>query len=329
MPSGPPDPSRVSRIRAGLEVAGRTLRYAEVDLGPRPRLEDVSEGLLPGPRLLRLGTCDFDFEVADALTGSGSPAHLRTLTTALRQIFHDSEATQLALAFHAWHATSFFTPLPEGLSAHDRLEQLRQEAAMLGDVRLGPTLRVAATPVRLERLADGSRVLWHHVMSLPEAVRARLQALAEALGERVQPVPVESAAAAAATLRHLVHAQATESPAPDPYLLSMGLYGTRVEVAVCRGETWLFGHWADVPDDADGPYFVAALLDRLGIAREGIARLYVYGDAERAGLVRGVEQITGARARVLNPIKLFRLTRSEADPRSLAAYVPALGAALH
>ena len=55
------------RARAGIDIYGTVLRYAEVEQrGPRYQL-------------LRLGSCDFDFDIAEAMLQASPPEHVNLL----------------------------------------------------------------------------------------------------------------------------------------------------------------------------------------------------------------------------------------------------------
>jgi hypothetical protein len=102
-------------------------------------------------------------------------------------------------------------------------------------------------------------------------------------------------------------------------------------VAVCHGTTWHFGHHAEAGGLEDGAYFVAALLDRLGVEVSAVEHLYLYGlygDEADPDAIEGVEDLVGLRAQPLNPLEAFRPARSGADPLSLASYAPVIGALL-
>ncbi len=305
-----------SRIRAGIELHGRVMRYAEIDLGSG---EDEE------PRLRRLGACDFDFVVAETLLALTGPSNLDTVTTAVREIFDGSEAKTLHVVVHPWNSTSFFSPLPEGMPPAERFEQLRQEAAMLSDASIARPVRVKTTPVRIETLAEGRRIHWHHVLRFSESVHARLAHIAASIADddiEIKHEVADTTGAAAAVLARLL-------PEDDESLaLAVGVYGNRTEVALCRGETWHFGHYAEADVRTDGAYFVAALLDRLDIAPADIGRLFLYGEPAGAEAVAGLEALLGLEAEPLNPLLALDTARSGADPLALAAFVPVLGALL-
>lgn len=317
-----------STFRAGIEIYGRVMRYAEIEVGRRG-----PNGGAPPLRLVRLGACDFDFDVAEALLALVGPTHLDTVTTAVREIFDGSRAEVLRAVVHPWNCTSFFSPLPDGMPPSERFEQLRQEAAMLSDASVARPVRVKATPVRIETLPDGRRTHWHHVLRLSDNVHARFEHIAQqavaAHDERRAHEEgrahefVDATGAAAAVAGRLLRAD--EAP---PYALALGVYGDRTEYALCRGTTWHFGYHAEAGALEDGAYFGAALLDRLGVDRADIGHLFLYGEDVDPDVLSGLEYLLGLKTEALNPLAVFRIPQKGNDPFVLAAYAPVIGSLL-
>lgn len=311
-----------SDSRAGIEVYGRAMRYAEVQ---------GAAGGAGALQLVRLGACDFEFDVAEALLGLSGPTHLDTIATAVREIFAGSAARSLVVAVHPWNCTSFFSPLPPGMPPSARFEQLRQEAAMLSDATVARPVRVKAQPVRIETLADGQRAHWHHVLRLSDSVHARLAHVTtppDASESAWTHEFVDATAAAAAVVGRRFEMGREDGADEDPFALAIGVYGARCEVALCRGATWHFGYHAEAGALEDGAYFVAALLDRLGVGLDAVEQLFLYGDSAGEDAIEGVEGLLGLRAQPLNPLDAFRPARSGADPLTLASYTPVIGALL-
>jgi hypothetical protein len=214
------------------------------------------------------------------------------------------------------------------MAPSERFEQLRQEAAMLSDASVARPVRVKATPVRIERLPNGRKAHWHHVLRLSDSVHARVNHIAKrptgATEQGDWPHEFTDTTAAAAA----VVARRPEMKEGDVLALAVGVYGDRAEYVLCRGTSWQFGHYSEAGALQDGPYFVAALLDRLGAAPSDVERLFLYGSNVEAGRLEGVEQLLGRSAQALNPLDIFGPTRSGADPFTLAAYAPVIGALL-
>ena len=107
------------RARAGIDIYGTVLRYAEVEQrGPRYQL-------------LRLGSCDFDFDIAEAMLQASPPEHIEALTDALNDVFEGSVASRLHVTLHPPTCYSFFTALPVEAPVEERKKRLLRDAALL------------------------------------------------------------------------------------------------------------------------------------------------------------------------------------------------------
>lgn len=308
-----PAPAPPSAL-AAVALHGPALRYAEVEPGPRPHD--------PG-RLRRLGTCDFDFAVDEAVLGLTGPTYLDTVIEAVREIFRGTSARSLLVAVHPPALTGFFAPLPEALGAPERYEQLRQEAALLADVSTAQPVRIRAVPVRTEALA-GEPHRWHHVLHVPEPVHARLSLIAKALGVNTYDL-VDATHAAASVVRAL---DANQAAPPPPFTLALGAYAGHTELALVHEGAWHHGHHVPGRAPEDAAYFAAALLDRLGLQPAQVRRVLLYGeeaDPARYGLLADLFQTTPT---LLDPLAVYGRTPPEASPTLLAAYVPCVGALL-
>lgn len=304
----PADDGPARTALAVISLSGRALRYAEVEPG-----ED-------GPRLSRLGTCDFEGEAARAVFGGGHPDTLDAVRDALGEVFAGTRARALVVAAHPPDTTSFFTVLPSGMDADAREAHLRQEAALLSDVPPTQPVRVRAVPVRTEAHADGERT-WYHVVHVAEPVHARLALLAQVLGVTTYDL-ADSTRAAAAALR------ATAAPPPAGALsLALGVYPDSTEVALVRDGAFVFGYHGPSATPEDSAYFALAAVERLGATPDALARVAVYGDPACTGRTALLDEMTGQAAVPLNPFGPFGRT-PDVSPAELAAFVPVLGATL-
>ena len=284
--------------QAAALLSGRTLRYVETVAGP------------DGPRLRRLGAADFGADAERAVFRDGDPAAVEAVAAALAEGLGGTDARALVLAVHPTATTSFFTPLPAGLSPEGRDGQIRQETALLADLAPGQAVRVRAAPVRTERRPDGDRE-WFHVVHVDEPVHARLSRLADALGLAAYDVADTTRAVAAA------------ASAPGLSLV-VGAYERHTEVAVARDGAFLFGTHGPSTAPADTAYFALAALQQVGAQAGDPDRLLVYGSdatTERLGLTA---EFTGAAPQPLDPFAAFG-RRPDADPAELAAFGPVLG----
>ena len=316
----PPAPAPMSDLPpappptlAVLGFSGHVMRYAEV---------------VPGPRLVRLGACDFETNVEAALfrgepapTQAGDPDALAAVEDALRDVFSGTAARALVVAVPATASTAFFTPLPAGLAPADRDGQIRQEAALLADIPPAVPVRVRAVPVRAEASpagdgGDGAR-LWYHVLHVPEGVHERLGRLAAVLG--VASYDVADAGRSVAAVVHALGGDAAD--------LVVGAHGDHTEAVVVRGGAFTFAHHGPGTTPEDTAYYALAALDAAGLDAAAVGRVFATGDAE-GGRLDVLASLTGTAAVPLNPIGLFGQPVEDATAWELAAFAPVLGAAL-
>jgi len=317
---GPPAAPTTTAVAA---LEGGALRYAEV--------ERTADGRTS---LRRLGTCDFDFDVGEAVLGVTGPSQLDTVAAALREVFRSGGARTLVVVAHPPALVSFFSPLPEEMPAPARYEQLRQEAALLADVSTAQPVRIRAVPVRMETLPGppergGGPHRWHHVVHVAEPVHARLALLARAVGSGTYDL-VDATQAAAAAVHGLL---AAGTPAPRgapggaPFALAVGAYAAHAEFALCHDGAWHHGLHAPGGAPEDAAYFALALLERLGVQPEDVGRLFVYGDAD-ADRHAVLAALLDRAPEPLDPLPLFGRRPDGVDPAELAAFAPCLGAVL-
>ncbi len=308
-----------AQARAGIDLYQNVLRYAEVEqYGNRYRL-------------LRLGSCDFDFDLTQELLSHTSSGNLETVAEALKDVFAGSVSEQISVAIHPPGGYSFFTPLANSLTSVQREARIAEEVKLLTYPAVESTsLHVTADPVYEETMEDGRGVSWFHVWAMHDFVHERFQQIFGALPYRTHQLKLSMQAAAAVVTgleeRGKNRAARTGEVA---YTLALGWYGSHVEYTLCRNGRWYFSHYATVQSLADSAYFAVTLLRRLGLRPSDIVQVYVYG--------RGIEEndfaifaaIFDTQPERLNPIPVVDL-----DPGSLStdfdaeAYVPCIGVAL-
>lgn len=307
-----------AHARAGIDIYQNVLRYAEIEqYGDRYRL-------------LRLGSCDFDFDVSFELVHSENSTNLETVTEAVRDVFAGSVSEQLNIALHPPGGYAFFTPLATTLSEAERGARIDQEIDLLTRTAAGAaSLRVASDLV-YEETMDGRSISWYHVWAMPDTIHDRFQRIFQAL-----PYPtnrlrlsMQAAAAVVANLNGRLRGRVSASGKPA-YSLVIGCYGTQVEYTLCRGAQWYFSHHGTVQGSADSAYFAATLLKKLGIAPSEVAGVYMYGRDVVGADFSVFNAVFGMLPVPLNPMQVVDL-----DPGSLSAdfdaeaYVPCIGVAL-
>ncbi len=302
-----------AHARAAIDIYGRVLRYAEVEqYGSRYRL-------------LRLGSCDFDFDVSQELHSATDGANLSTVSDALREVFSGSVSGTLVVTIHSPLCYSFFSPLPASADSADREVRLQQEAAVLaGSDR---HVRITADAVHTQTLRSGEQVDWVHVLAIEEGINQRIDKVAEDLPPAQRRVMVGMHAAASAIGQ--LHLEDPAAADRGPFMLAIGWYAGHVEYTLCHGQQWYFSkHTTHVPP-VDVAYFVAAMLDQFHLSPSDVGRIRVYGNAVDVSLFSDLGDLFELDVRTLNPLGLLDL-----DPGSLAsdfeveAYVGCIGAAL-
>ena len=302
-----------AHVRAGIDVQGTVLRYAEVEqYGPRYRL-------------LRLGSCDFDFDVAHELLHAPASPHLHTIAEALADVYGGAVATSLHVALHPLCCTSFFSPMPRSVPEDDRGARLEEEVALLLGAEAAASTRLTSDPVYTETLDDGRQVTWFHGLAVPDWLHGRFDQMLAALPFLQYRFRL-SMQTAAAVLRSL---DAPPRNGRATYTLALGWYGSHVEYVLTRQGDWHFSHHTTVASPSDAAYFALALCNRLEIAPADVAHLYVYGQQMDLSTFQPLEMIFRTAPIRLNPLYAVDLDPSSLDADFDAeAYVPCIGAAL-
>lgn len=248
--------------RASLDIFGRDLHYAEVEqLGSRYRL-------------LRLGSCDFDFDVvAELLRVDTDATNLTAVREALRDVLSGSVASLIRFVMHPPAVRTFMAALPPDLPLSSVNIRAHQEAALLYGV--GPGLAVDHEPLVTEPTSTDP-ASWHGVSVTLSDVRKKLTRLAAALpGADVDVVSCRVAAG-----RALERFMAVGKPSSDGVVMAVGRYGELFEVAYGSEGRWLYSHTVESKYETDAVYFSSQILRRLGRSPEDVERLLVFGEEE-------------------------------------------------
>lgn len=292
-----------AHARAGIDIHGSAMRYAEVEhYGARQRL-------------LRLGSCDFEFDVTQELLRGEAEDHLEALAEALRDVFSGSAASELHVALHPPTCQPFFSAHPAGRPAGALRAQLQREAVLLGGDDAVAVGAASLDPGPAE--AD-----FYSVLSISRGVQSRLEKVLSRLPQ-LQPQLRLSTEGIARVLSHL-------PPAGEAACtLALGWYDHHVEVVVSREGRWVYSHQAPVAEPIDAAYYAALVVDRLRLQPADVGSVLLYGphlDLSRFGLL---ERLFGVAPQLLNPVAAVDL-----EPGSLAAsfdaetYAPCIGVAL-
>lgn len=300
---GPDAPMDPTGPRAVVSLSGPVLRYAEV-----ARRDDGA------PRLRRLGAVDFEFDAEQAVFGDGDLDGLESVSAAVREAFEGAPVRALVVTAHPAATTSFFTPLPAGMTDAARAVQLHEEAALLADLAPAQAVRIHAAPVRAER---GGGQEWYQTVHVGDTVHVRLSRLAGALGASAYDVVDTTRAAALAAL----------AADGDGVAVTVGAYGTHTEIGVSRGGAFLYGHLGLGTTPADTVYFALDALRQVGLDAIEVDRLLAYGDAADDERLSLMTEFLGRDVYPLDPFGAYR-RRPGGDLAEVASFAPVLGALL-
>lgn len=302
-----------AQARAGIEFSDSVLRYAEVEqYGSRYRL-------------LRLGTCDFDFGLVDDLLHRRDPDAVEVVREAVHDVFSGSIASSLHVALHPSLTTSFFTSVPAGLSGEDRRQRLMKESMLLTGSRSADELSVTSTEIGVR----------HENGDLALSVLATAPEVAQGLNALLSEMPLPSheirltTEGAALIMKHVWSRRGGGGDPTRPVGLGVGGYRGFAEYTVTRRGEWIFSFHAHAETAADYAFFGAALLERIGVYPDEVGGVYFYGSSLPNDCLQVFEPLWDASVQRLNPLEIVDL-----DPDTLAgeftseAYVPCIGAAL-
>ena len=298
--------------RAGIDIYGSVLRYAEVEqYGNRYRL-------------LRLGSCDFEFDVFAEVFEAADPAHLDTVAEAIGDVFTGTASKRLRIAVHPPVGTPFFSPVAPGIGEDVLRRRLFQEAALI----TGATdLDLTADSTVTETLPDGSQVTWTHVLAMDRRIQERMASVVRVLPHAAFR-PMTSMQGIALALNRLSQRRAL-SPDDQPFVLALGWYPTHIEYVLCYHGAWFYSHHSLPGTPVDAAFYALALFQHLRLDPKHLGRLFLYGlnvDPRPFDVFASVLQ--------LEPESLNVVPVVDLDPRSLAAsfdvesYAPCIGIAL-
>ena len=303
-------------VQAGVDLYESTLRYAEVERNDQHY------------RLLKLGSCEFDFTMADALSNSSQPMYLETLAEALSDVFAESIASDLHIVFHPSDCYSFFTPLYVDLTEEQRKYRLQEEATLLTTNSTPVPLHLTADVVNTETLENGRVVEWFHVLGVEERVHKHLTSVLDVLPHSSFRFNLSTRGTANA-IEQMALRENIE-PRPDAaYTMAIGYYKTHIEYALCRQNRWFFSHHADSNAAVDSVYFALALLRRLHIDRSQVGQVFIYGEDIEGEVFSVLTEVFEHTPEVLNPMEVVTLDKKSPGMHFTAeAYVPCIGVAM-
>ncbi|MDX1739767.1 MAG: hypothetical protein R3178_00675 [Rhodothermales bacterium] len=278
------------RIRSGIYFHGPRMRYSEVDQGRS------------GPKLLRLGSCDFDFDAEHALL-AGPERQLDTIREAVGDVFSGSQSVDVSVVLSATSVISFFSPVSDSASEDEKRQQLEADTVLIGGH--GSALSVVAEPVSTVRRNGDEIVTWYHVAAVPVGMRRRVSGVLSPFSDARHrfTTSLQAGARVAGRLESLA-AESSELAASSA--AAVGMFDSHTEISILRSGKWLFGSTLPSSLQSDVAYAILNLVDRSGVGRDDFCRIHTYGDVKRESDAATIGAATAAEVKRMNPLNLFR-----------------------
>jgi hypothetical protein len=298
---------------ASIDLSWATLRYAEAAHHP------------DGVRPLRIGSCDFDFDITSELLHDEDPEHLDVVIQALADVFTGSRADPLRVVVHPPSAQSFVTVVPADLAAPERTKRFQQEAALVAGAETEAALHVTASSIFADTHLDVEPV---QVLAVPAAWHERFATVVDSLPHTDVEWMLSTEAAARVMAR--VGADTASPNVAQSIVLVVGAYPDYTELGLLRNGHWYYSHHVDAEEPMDAAYNAMALLDRLEIPRDAVMHIGLYGLGASAQAFAPFESVFGVEPEAIQPFGALGI-----DPEAVGesgfgagAYVPCVGAVL-
>ncbi|MBO6575742.1 MAG: hypothetical protein JJ896_12130 [Rhodothermales bacterium] len=285
---------------AGIAFYDRSLRYAEVQETER------------GFRLLRLGQCDFDFDLNRTLSDHGADQERDIISEALVEALGTSESRRLRAALHPPLCRSFF-------SAHDGADPVSAVSFEAG--LLGFAADNSGGGIGADAAARGEDSELLHVTAIRPVVLEHLGAtVANLKAEDAQAVSALRASAEVVRLGGV-------NLAGGVCVVALGYFDNLFELAILDESGWRFAtHARGLPTPEDSIHHIREALSLMGWSADHVARALVFGTLR---VPPAVEALFQGRVQIMNPLALLELDPDSLDPEySSAEFVPSVGAAL-
>ncbi len=304
-------------VRAGVDITGRAVRYAEVSQ------------CASGRRLSRLGRIDVDEEVLGGVLSGRDDERVHAVSEALAEVFSGPEASHgiddLRIAISPREGHSFRVPVSSEAGPDARRSGLTQAIELL--IAPEKPLRITADVIRHGAISHGVEEEWMHVLAVEER-------LDECLRHLVRGVPAKhtrlmSGTQAAVSMIGCAEA-AREDAGEDSCALGIGWYADRLDYIFCTGKVWRSGGFAEGVEPIDAAYLGAHTASRFGIPPSGVQTVYVYGDTAPDALFSELRAVFGGDIRVLHPAVLQDVSITSPPPDvDVPAYAGCIGGALY
>lgn len=287
-------------VESSIALNGSTMQYAEV------------ERLHSSYRLMKLGSCEFDFPVLNAIAGTGTSDHVETLKEALLDVFKDSTGSLLKVVFHPNDCYSFFTPLRLDMNEGQRKKRLQEEATLLTSIDRTIPLHLTADSVYNESVDEGPDLEWFHVLGVPNDIYKAFDAIVDLLPFKRHRYNLSTQSIA--RLLEVIHTHhPAENEMASPFGLAVGLFQHHIEYTLSKNGKWYHSHYVEADPSSDNAYFALALLKRLRIPHTSVGSIHAYGTHMRPGMLSLLQDVLGCESQDLNPLRVLDVDTSRLD----------------
>lgn len=292
---------------AGVEFVGNLMRYAEVEY-------DGSTY-----RLLRLGNCEFEFDVADVIYQGHALEMVHTIQNALKDVFKDTVASSFRFVLPSAFLTKFESWLPNQVGQAEMRSQIGFETHLLNGGERGGDIFPGETPTSSFQQLDG-----YCVQHVSQAISTRLKGLCSHLPQLdLQLFP--SINATIKSVRKLLEMQSIQGGSA----VLLGCYPGNTDFIVLKNGLPVKLASRTTPTESDRVYFAHETLAKLHDSTVGPDAVMVYGHNLTSELIELLTSDFGKRVSVLNPSPLVNLDSSRFEQGfPIQAFVPCLGASI-
>ncbi len=305
-----PEKSRfimVPQSTAGVEFVGNLMRYAEVE-------NDTTS-----PRLLRLGNCEFEFDAASVVYFGTAQMHIKTIQSALRDVFKDTTSSAFRFVLPSSALTQFESLVP--IHAHDgqSKSQIGFETLLLNGGNSGGDIFPGDLNLK-NNLSFGSYTVRH----LSQTISERLRVLCEVFPDQVKG-HLPSVNASIKSYRRLMDQKEVSAGK----VLLIGCYPSSTDYIALSGGFSLKTISFETRADTDRIYFAHEVLRRLSDSEFKDCPVFVYGHSISPELMDFLENDFGKNISLLNPGPLVNLDQGRFEKGfPIQAFVPCLGASI-
>lgn len=276
------------RTRAGIELIGSVLRYAAI------AEEDTY-------RLLRLGRCDFDFDISELLLKENPTEELGAVAEAVEEAFSGTQIGHHHLVLYPPVSMAFMAPVAGGASPIERNQQLHWQAGEL----LGAdadTFKIIVHPVRSETHPTAGAVDWFSVTVIRRPVHENLLALVEQV-QAETAVHFTSSTHAASTVAAARFSKLEKRAADSAPVLMVGQYPDHYEYTLSQEGSWQTSCYDHNSNAGDVAYTALRMLKRFDVSPKALDDLLLYGPALKDETLTVLEPAVEIKAKRLNPFE--------------------------